>query len=152
MQSTDAVFCLGKGKAGEKPVCVGRSLLESMRGKEWGQLAWGMPVFRNLERPEAGLADRMGGLNAELEWAHVLSLGEQQRIAILRLLLHCPALAFLDEVPSSLCRSPGFPCLSMNVAQAEASQAMWTYCDSRVPRSLCMTPGSYEVTHSLHFT
>ena len=40
----------------------------------------------------------MGGLDAELEWAHVLSLGEQQRIAFLRLLLHAPALAFLDEV------------------------------------------------------
>ena len=40
----------------------------------------------------------MGGLDAELEWAHVLSLGEQQRVAFLRLLLHAPALAFLDEV------------------------------------------------------
>ena len=45
-----------------------------------------------------GLAERMGGLDAELEWAHVLSLGEQQRVAFLRLLLHAPALAFLDEV------------------------------------------------------
>lgn len=40
----------------------------------------------------------MGGLDAELEWAHVLSLGEQQRVAFLRLLLHRPQLAFLDEV------------------------------------------------------
>lgn len=40
----------------------------------------------------------MGGLDAELEWAHVLSLGEQQRVAFLRLLLHAPALAFLDEL------------------------------------------------------
>ena len=99
-------------------MCVGYSLLQSIRGKEWGHLAWGKPVFRDLERPKAGLADRMGGLNAELEWAHVLSLGEQQRIAILRLLLHCPALAFLDEVPSSLCGSPGFSCLLRNVARS----------------------------------
>jgi len=47
--------------------------------------------------PRAGLARRAGGLDAELEWAHVLSLGEQQRIAFLRLLLHRPSLAFLDE-------------------------------------------------------
>lgn len=36
-------------------------------------------------------------METELEWGHVLSLGEQQRIAFLRLLLHQPALAFLDE-------------------------------------------------------
>ncbi len=47
--------------------------------------------------PRAGLARRAGGLDAELEWAHVLSLGEQQRIAFLHLLLHRPSLAFLDE-------------------------------------------------------
>ena len=100
-------------------MCAGYSLLESMHGKEWGQLAWWMmPVFRDLERPKAGLADRMGGLDAEMEWSHVLSLGEQQRIAILRLLLHCPALAFLDEVPSSPCGSPGYPCLLTNVARS----------------------------------
>jgi ABC-type uncharacterized transport system fused permease/ATPase subunit len=30
----------------------------------------------------------------------MLSLGEQQRVAWLRLLLHAPSLAFLDEVPT----------------------------------------------------
>ncbi len=38
------------------------------------------------------------GLDAEMDWSHVLSSGEQQRVAFLRLLLHRPALAFLDEV------------------------------------------------------
>ena len=38
----------------------------------------------------------MGGLDAELDWAHTLSLGEQQRIAFLRLLVHRPAVAVLD--------------------------------------------------------
>jgi ABC-type molybdenum transport system ATPase subunit/photorepair protein PhrA len=46
----------------------------------------------------ADLAARAGGLDAEADWAHMLSLGEQQRVAWLRLLLHAPALAFLDEV------------------------------------------------------
>lgn len=50
----------------------------------------------------ADLADRLGGLDAELEWSHVLSLGEQQRIAFLRLLMHEPALAFLDEATGAL--------------------------------------------------
>ena len=45
--------------------------------------------------------ERAGGLDAEADWAHMLSLGEQQRVAWLRLLLHAPALAFLDEVPTA---------------------------------------------------
>ena len=44
----------------------------------------------------AGLAERVGGLDADLDWAHTLSLGEQQRIAFLRLLVHRPAVAVLD--------------------------------------------------------
>ncbi|DBB06377.1 hypothetical protein WJX77_005903 [Trebouxia sp. C0004] len=48
------------------------------------------------------LADTVGGLDTELEWSHVLSLGEQQRLAFLRLLLHEPALAFLDEATGAL--------------------------------------------------
>lgn len=50
----------------------------------------------------ADLAERLGGLDAELEWSHVLSLGEQQRVAFLRLLLHEPSLAFLDEATGAL--------------------------------------------------
>lgn len=44
------------------------------------------------------LLDRVGGLDEELDWSHVLSGGEQQRVAFLRLFLHRPQLAFLDEV------------------------------------------------------
>jgi putative ATP-binding cassette transporter len=49
-----------------------------------------------------GLASMAGGLDAELDWSHVLSLGEQQRLAFARLLLHAPSLAFLDEATSAL--------------------------------------------------
>jgi len=45
---------------------------------------------------------RVGGLDATCDWASVLSLGEQQRVAFLRLLLHRPSLAFLDESTSAL--------------------------------------------------
>ena len=47
----------------------------------------------------ADLAERVGGLHAVEEWAHVLSLGEQQRVAFARLLLHRPQLAFLARTP-----------------------------------------------------
>jgi vitamin B12/bleomycin/antimicrobial peptide transport system ATP-binding/permease protein len=43
-----------------------------------------------------------GGLDARAEWAHVLSLGEQQRLSAARLLAASPALAFLDEATSAL--------------------------------------------------
>jgi ABC-type uncharacterized transport system fused permease/ATPase subunit len=42
------------------------------------------------------------GLDTELDWAAVLSLGEQQRVALVRLLYHKPQLAFLDEATSAL--------------------------------------------------
>ena len=83
----------------------------------------------------AGLAERVGGFEAEAEWSHVLrcdfekasailerptdlwqssrdsllasteimcSLGEQQRVAFARLLLHRPGLSFLDEATSAV--------------------------------------------------
>jgi vitamin B12/bleomycin/antimicrobial peptide transport system ATP-binding/permease protein len=54
---------------------------------------------------EVNLADlpaRVGGLDAERNWAEVLSQGEQQRLAFGRLLLNLPRFAFLDEATSAL--------------------------------------------------
>lgn len=48
------------------------------------------------------LAERFGGLDAELEWEEVLSVGEQQRLAIARALLIKPRYAMLDEATSAL--------------------------------------------------
>lgn len=48
------------------------------------------------------LADRVGGFDVELDWADVLSLGEQQRLAFARLLLNHPGFAVLDEATSAL--------------------------------------------------
>ncbi len=52
----------------------------------------------NLEE----LPERLGGFNAELDWADILSLGEQQRLAFARLLLSQPHYAILDEATSAL--------------------------------------------------
>jgi len=47
----------------------------------------------------AHLQDR---LEQEQDWTRILSLGEQQRLAFARLLLHKPKVAFLDEASASL--------------------------------------------------
>ena len=49
-----------------------------------------------------GLPERVGGFDVELDWADVLSLGEQQRLAFARLLVNRPGFAVLDEATSAL--------------------------------------------------
>jgi vitamin B12/bleomycin/antimicrobial peptide transport system ATP-binding/permease protein len=48
------------------------------------------------------LPERVGGLDKELNWVDILSLGEQQRLAFARLLLTQPKYAVLDEATSAL--------------------------------------------------
>ena len=50
----------------------------------------------------ADLPERLGGFGADLDWAEILSLGEQQRLAFARLLLTAPRYAILDEATSAL--------------------------------------------------
>ena len=48
------------------------------------------------------LPERVGGFDIVLDWADVLSLGEQQRLAFARLLINQPGYAVLDEATSAL--------------------------------------------------
>ena len=50
----------------------------------------------------ADLAERFGGLDSELDWEKLLSIGEQQRLAFARVLLTRPRFAMLDEATSAL--------------------------------------------------
>jgi putative ATP-binding cassette transporter len=46
--------------------------------------------------------ERIGSLDEELDWANVLSMGEQQRIAFARLFLVRPEYAFIDEATTAV--------------------------------------------------
>jgi putative ATP-binding cassette transporter len=57
-------------------------------------------ALKQVNLPE--LVERFGGLDAIEDWDHVLSIGEQQRVAFARLLLTHPRYAILDEATSAL--------------------------------------------------
>jgi putative ATP-binding cassette transporter len=48
------------------------------------------------------LAERVGGLDAVQDWEKLLSVGEQQRLAFGRVLVHAPGIVILDEATSAL--------------------------------------------------
>jgi putative ATP-binding cassette transporter len=50
----------------------------------------------------ADLGKRFGGFDIAMDWAQLLSLGEQQRLSFARLLLANPRYAVLDEATSAL--------------------------------------------------
>ena len=50
----------------------------------------------------AELATRVGGLDAVHDWEKLLSVGEQQRLAFGRVLVHQPSVVILDEATSAL--------------------------------------------------
>ncbi|MCG6533346.1 MAG: ABC transporter ATP-binding protein/permease [Syntrophales bacterium LBB04] len=58
------------------------------------------PVLQQVNL--ADLPERVGGFDIKLDWADVLSLGEQQRLAFARLLINKPRFAVLDEATSAL--------------------------------------------------
>ena len=57
-------------------------------------------VLTRVNLPD--LALRCGGFDADMDFDKVLSVGERQRLAIARVLLHRPVYAFLDEATSAL--------------------------------------------------
>jgi len=59
-----------------------------------------LEIMEEVQLP--GLAERVGGLDAEQDWEKWLSVGEQQRLAFARVLVRQPRIVILDEATSAL--------------------------------------------------
>lgn len=59
-----------------------------------------LAILEQVHLPQ--LAERVGGLDAVQDWEKLLSVGEQQRLAFGRVLVHKPDIVILDEATSAL--------------------------------------------------
>jgi putative ATP-binding cassette transporter len=59
-----------------------------------------LEILERVHLPQ--LAERVGGLDAVQDWEKLLSVGEQQRLAFGRVLVHTPSIVILDEATSAL--------------------------------------------------
>jgi putative ATP-binding cassette transporter len=59
-----------------------------------------LEILEQVHLPQ--LAKRVGGLDAVCDWEKLLSVGEQQRLAFGRVLVHEPRIVILDEATSAL--------------------------------------------------
>ncbi len=79
------------------------------------------------------LADQ---LDTEDDWSHVLSVGEQQRLAFVRVLIQHPRWLFLDEATSAL---------------DEATEAvMYTLIKQYLPKTTCLSIGHRHTLRDFH--
>lgn len=79
------------------------------------------------------LADK---LFDERDWSHVLSLGEQQRLAIARVLLHRPKVALLDEATASM--------------DEGLEDAMYRLLTEQLPATTIISVGHRSTLHQHH--
>ena len=75
-------------------------------------------------------------LEKEQDWTRILSLGEQQRLAFARLILHKPAVAFLDEATASMDEGLEF--------------AMYQLLQQELPQTTIISVGHRSTLKTLH--
>jgi vitamin B12/bleomycin/antimicrobial peptide transport system ATP-binding/permease protein len=75
-------------------------------------------------------------LDESAHWGRMLSLGEQQRLAIARAILHPPDFLFLDEATASL--------------DEAAEAAMYRLLHARLPKTTIVSTGHRSTLHAFH--
>jgi putative ATP-binding cassette transporter len=87
----------------QRPYMIGGTLREQLLYPNLESNVGEEELRAVLERVNlSGLLERCGGFDVELDFAKVLSVGEQQRLAVARVLLGRPKFAVLDEATSAL--------------------------------------------------
>lgn len=84
----------------------------------------------------AGLTHLSARLDDVDQWSHILSLGEQQRVAFIRALLIKPTLLFLDEASSAL--------------DAASEAALYGALMEKMPQSILVSVGHRESLLAYH--
>jgi putative ATP-binding cassette transporter len=83
-----------------------------------------------------GLPALAGRLAEEAHWNRMLSLGEQQRLAVARAILHAPDYLFLDEATASL--------------DEPAEATLYRLLQSRLPRTTIVSIGHRSTLFAFH--
>lgn len=86
----------------QRPYMIAGSLREQLCYPHVGEVAEEdlLAVLRLVDLDR--LPERLGGFDAEVKWEDLLSLSEQQQVAVARLLFNRPSYAFLDEATSAV--------------------------------------------------
>lgn len=88
-------------------------------------------VLQKVHLPELS-----GNLDKEKDWSQIFSLGEQQRIAFARVLLHKPKWLFLDEATSAM--------------DEELEYAMYSLLKKELPQTTLISIGHRSTLHDFH--
>lgn len=82
------------------------------------------------------ISELIGHLDTTADWSHILSLGEQQRIAFARALLHQPAWLFLDEATSAL--------------DEPTEKALYQLLQDKLPHTAIVSVGHRNTLNAFH--
>lgn len=82
------------------------------------------------------LSELSGHLDKEKDWSQIFSLGEQQRIAFARVLLHKPKWLFLDEATSAM--------------DEELEYSMYSLLKKELPQTTLISVGHRSTLHDFH--
>jgi putative ATP-binding cassette transporter len=85
---------------------------------------------------ECGLPHLVERLDEEADWSHILSLGEQQRVAFGRVLLNKPDVVFLDEATSAM--------------DEEQESRMYRMLQEKLPQMAVVSVGHRSTLRAFH--